>query len=147
VPIAATETDQLWVDPSGADLGITFGINDIKIIQNGSLTMTAFTGIVFNPGTAFSLTGGVLDIAATGDAINGNRTAFEIGTLTIADVGSGAGDITLFSGDFLDGNFVQQNLTTPQTLAVAAPEPETLMLLGAAVGGLAAGAWARRRRV
>jgi len=83
----------------------------------------------------------------TGDPINGNATPFEIGTMTITNDGSGPGDVTLWSGDFLDASFNQGNDTVPQVLAVAAPEPSTLLLLGAGMVGLAVAVGARRSRI
>jgi hypothetical protein len=80
-------------------------------------------------------------IFVTGDDINGNSTPFEIGTMTIANDGSGPGDLTLWTGDYIDANLnnpIARNATSPQVLAVAAPEPGTLLLLGVGVGGLVA---------
>jgi hypothetical protein len=74
-----------------------------------------------------------------GDPINGNSTAFELGTMTIANDGSGPGDITLWSSDYVDATIVNAlHDRVPQTLAIAGPEPGTLFLLGAGLGGLVA---------
>lgn len=143
VPVAGTQTVQLWVDPSLEPTGITYGIGDVKILQEGSLTMTSFA--VVDPGAVFSLTPGVLNIAGCGDAINGNSAAFEVGNLTFTNAG-GFGAITLFSGDYLDGNFNSQNVVTPQTIVQAVPEPGTLLLLGVGIAGLTAAIRARRGR-
>ena len=73
--------------------------------------------------------------------------------MSIVNDGSGAGDITLDPDPFLgsqqyyDANLISLYVTVPQTLAVAAPEPGTLLLLGAGLGGLAAAVRARRQRV
>jgi hypothetical protein len=83
-----------------------------------------------------------------GDTINGNATLFEIGTMTIANDGSGLGDVTLWTGDYVDANFKELPGTEPQALAIAlpAPEPGTLLLLGVGMGGLAVAVGARRPR-
>jgi len=67
--------------------------------------------------------------------------------MTIANSGSGPGDVTLWSGDGLDTNFNQFNDTVPQVLALAAPEPGTVLLLGAGLGTLAVAVGVRRARV
>jgi hypothetical protein len=81
-----------------------------------------------------------------GDPINGNSTPFEIGTMTIANDGSGPGDVTLWTGDYTDANFKELHDAAPQTFAIAAPEPGTLLFLGTGLGGLAAAVRARRKR-
>ena len=167
VPVGdSTSTYQLWVDPSDAtpspfpppgcfqpiagQCNGDYGIFDNVVLATGSLTMTNFTAA---PGTQTNFT--VPDLVSgselkffTGDQTNGNATAFEVGTLTVARVGGAPGDVTLWSSDFLDTNFVKQNATVPQVLAIAtpAPEPSTLLLLGAGLGGLVA-VRARRQRV
>jgi hypothetical protein len=82
----------------------------------------------------------------SGDAINGNATPFEIGTITIANDGSGPGDVTLWTGDYVDTKFNDVPVTGVQTLAVAAPEPETLLLFGAGLGSVTVAVRARRTR-
>ena len=80
-----------------------------------------------------------LTIGSTGD-IAGNTTPFVAGTLTIVNstiVNSGAGDITLRSGEYVSG--VASGLitmTVPQVLAQVTPEPGTLPLLGVGLGAL-----------
>ena len=144
-PVGST-TYQLWVDPS-AIAGSTFGV-DGNFVANGQLSMTAFTGISAN-GTVGNLcltaTGcgavafGELAIIS-GDAINGNAVPFEIGTVTIANSGAiTGGDVTLWTGDYVGSDFNGHSATTPQVIAfvAAVPEPGTLVLLGAGIGGLA----------
>jgi hypothetical protein len=137
---------QLWVDPSAISGG-TFGF-DFSIVGSGSLTMSAFT-----PTAAALLTPNLNTTANTfqgtgGDSVNGNFTALEMGTLTVNNNGSGLGDITLFSGDYVDSNFTLQPGTTPQVLAeFPLPEPGTLVLLGVGMVGLAVVVRARRQRV
>jgi len=72
----------------------------------------------------------------TGDPINGDSVPFEIGTVTITNSGSGPGDVTLFTGDYVDTTFNLQAASAPQILA-SVPEPGTLVLLGFGMGGLA----------
>src|SRR5215469_10225763 len=171
VPVG-TSTVQLWVDPSGVNApgctpqlpgqGLptcvgTYG-EDGNVVANGSLTMTDFSPITGAP--AFTTSNlqpcpvtlnaihyqncSTVLLFVAGDAINGNSTPFEIGTMTIANDGSGPGDVTLWTGDYLDANFKDLHGTGPQapqtlqTLAIAAPEPGTLLLLGVGVSGLVA---------
>jgi hypothetical protein len=110
--------------------------------------MTAFSPIPDAPAlTTSNLQSSTVLYADAGDAINGNSTPYEIGTMTIANDGSGPGDVTLWSSDITDANFKDQFITVPQTFAIAAPEPGTLIFLGAGLGGLAAFVRARRQRV
>src|SRR5215469_13327959 len=169
VPVGTT-TYQLWVDPSGVNTpgctplspGLptcvgTYG-EDGNPVANGSLTMTAFSPIAGAP--AFTTANlqpcpvtllsvhyqncSTVLLFVAGDAINGNSTPFELGTMTIANDGSGPGDVTLWTGDYVDANFKDLHGTGPQapqtlqTLAIAAPEPGTLLLLGVGVSGLVA---------
>ena len=171
---AGTSTYQLWVDPSvinapgctvqppGSGLPTCVGTygEDGNVVANGSLTMTAFSPITGAP--AFALSNlqpcpvtintihyqncSTVLLFIAGDAINGNATPFEIGTMTIANDGSGPGDVTLWSGDYLDANFNDLNATVPQTVAVAAvPEPGTLLLLGSGLTVLAVAGLRRLR--
>jgi hypothetical protein len=117
--------------------------------------MTAFSPITGAP--AFTTSNlqpcpfGVIQNCSTvllfvaGDAINGNFTPFELGSMTIANDGSGPGEVTLWTGDYLDAKFNDRNATLPQVLAIAAPEPGTLLLQGVGLGGLVA-VQARRPR-
>ena len=168
VPVG-TSTVQLWVDPSGVNApgctpqlpgqGLptcvgTYGVEG-NVAANGSLTMTAFSPITGAP--AFTTSNlqpcpfGVIQNCSTvllfvaGDAINGNFTPFELGSMTIANDGSGPGEVTLWTGDYLDAKFNDRNATLPQVLAIAAPEPGTLLLQGVGLGGLVA-VQARRPR-
>jgi hypothetical protein len=152
---------QFWVDPSGVNApdcmtnpigvpinGACIGTynNLVHIFTAGSLTMTAFNQIQVDPGGGdiFNLKSPTELTFITGDAINGNATPFEAGTLTIANSGSGPGDLTVWSGDSVNTDF-QVVFPVPQVLAVVAPEPGTLLLPGAGLGGLAVGA--RRTRM
>jgi hypothetical protein len=136
---------QLWVDPSAISGG-TFGI-DGQLQAAGTLKMTAFAGIAANGTTGnLNTTSQNLNFVS-GDAVNGNSVPFEIGTVTISNGGGPAGDVTLFTGDYIASDFITTvPATTPQILA-GMPEPGTLVLLGVGLGGLAAIARARRQRV
>jgi hypothetical protein len=137
-PVGST-VYQLWVDPS-AIAGGTFGF-DFSIFGAGSLKMTAFAA---NPAAIVTPnlnTTGNFFLGNAGDTNNGNFTALEIGTLTVNNTGplNTPGDITLFTGDYVDSNFAGVPATAPQILALvtAIPEPGTLLLLGVGVSGLA----------
>src|SRR5215469_8174681 len=155
-PLAST-VYQLWVDPS-AIAGSTFGV-DAFIYAHGSLTMTAFTEDAAN-GTTASLCLNVAGCSGTvklgfqeftavsGDSINGNSVPFEIGTVTVVNSGAGAGDITLWTGDYLASDLITiVPATAPQILAQVIPEPGTLVLMGVGLGGLAVAVRAHRQRV
>jgi len=163
VPTTSGATYQLWLDPSGVNapdcmtnpIGVpingacigSYG-NLVHILTAGSLTMTAFDQIQVDPfGNIFNLKSPRELIFDTGNAINGNVTPFEAGTLTIANSGSGPGDVTVWSGDSVNTVFVNVLNTAPQVLAVAAPEPGTVFLLGAGLGGVAVAVRARRSRL
>jgi len=151
-----------------------YGIYDISIIGEGSLRTTAFTS---NPSApAFTKPSSLipnicpaptcdgfppgytpppsyliseLAIPLTGDTQNGNATPFEVGSMTITNDGSGAGDVSFFnlpfppppnteSALYVDANF--NGFTIPnQTFAIAAPvpEPSSLLLVATGVAGLA----------
>ncbi|HKE11071.1 MAG TPA: PEP-CTERM sorting domain-containing protein [Myxococcota bacterium] len=141
-----TFTFSLIVDPTHAQGGITFGVGDMTIQATGTLTMSAFTPA---SGTTSNLVNpNELLISATGDPVAGNTAPYVAGTLSIfnsGDIASG-GTIGVFSGDYISGGGVKVSLQGPQGLADAnfIPEPGTLLLLGAGLGGLAAAAGARR---
>jgi hypothetical protein len=138
-------TNPIGAPINGACIG-SYG-NLVHILTAGSLTMTAFNQIQVDPfGNIFNLKSPTELIFDTGDALNGNVTPFEAGTLTIANSGSGPGDLTVWSGESVNTDFVDVLNTGPQVLAVAAPEPSALLLLGVGIGGLAAAAGARRHR-
>ena len=145
IPGAGSTVFQLWVDPSAISGG-TFGI-DGQLQAAGTLKMTAFAGIAANGTTGnLNTTSQNLNFVS-GDAVNGNSVPFEIGTVTISNGGGPAGDVTLFTGDYIASDFITTvPATTPQILA-GMPEPGTLVLLGVGLGGLAAIARARRQRV
>jgi len=133
---------QLWVDPS-AIAGTTYGV-DADILARGSLTMSGFVddpanytvhNLCLGPAPCGVLLPQELRLI-TGDPINGDSVAFEIGTVTITNSGSGPGDVTLFTGDYVDTTFNLQAASAPQILA-SVPEPGTLALLGFGMGGLA----------
>lgn len=142
---AGSTTLQLWVDATGVNDGAgnvgVIGIQDVAILGHGALTMTAFSAIAGAPAfTLSNLVNSTELLLSTGDTgatnPNGQPGPWEVGTLTVNDAG-GAGDVTLWSGDYFDAAFNNPNVTAPQTLASAIPEPGTLVLLGAGMGGLA----------
>jgi hypothetical protein len=134
MPPGGSTTYQLWVDPS-AVTGGTFGF-DYSIFGSGGVKMTAFTA-----NAAALLTNNLNTTANSmlgngGDTSNGNFTALELGTLTVSN--TGPGDITLWTGDYVDSTFVTLvPATAPQILALVVPEPGTLVLLGVGVSGIA----------
>ncbi|HKE11501.1 MAG TPA: PEP-CTERM sorting domain-containing protein [Myxococcota bacterium] len=86
--------------------------------------------------------------AVSGDSINGNSVPFEIGTVTVVNSGAGAGDITLWTGDYLASDLITiVPATAPQILAQVIPESGTLVLMGVGLGGLAVAVRAHRQRV
>ena len=136
IPGAGSTVFQLWVDPSAISGG-TFGI-DGQLEAAGTLKMTAFAGIAAN-GTTGNLNTTTQNLNfVSGDAVNGNSVPFEIGTVTISNGGGPAGDVTLFTGDYIASDFITTvPATTPQILAQVVPEPGTLLLLGLGTSGLA----------
>jgi len=151
--VAGNYTVNLVVDPSGASVGGgvggVFGVFDNVVLASGSLTMTAATGSTTN-GSVINLSSPTKFQFNTGDTTNGNFAPFFIGTITVHyDGSSNSGDVTLWSGDYLDTTFTLTNDQTPQTLIsmTIIPEPGTLLLLGFGIGGLAVAVRAGRQRV
>jgi hypothetical protein len=153
-----------------------YGVYNFDILGDGSLTPTAFTPntsspvftsyaglepycvgtICAQPPPGFKIPEAIA-VASTGTnqaQSIGNSTPFEVGSMSIVNDGSGAGDVTLVSALFLgrsayyvDADVVATfPVTVPQTLAVAVPEPASLLLLGVGLG-LAVAVGARRPRL
>jgi hypothetical protein len=128
------------------------GITNLTFLADESLTITGFTAhsaieTQFTYPTCISIFCGVSINTGFGSlTVPGEDLPFEIGTMTINNNGNGPGHVILVGAQYTDTNFNNYSLTpAPQTTAVAAPEPGTLLLIGVGVGGLVA-VRSRRKR-
>ena len=133
----------LWADPSAAEGGGTYGIQDVLLRASGAFSIVSFVcdagclaGIPVDPSLEAFFT--------AGDDVNGDFAPFAIGTLTL-NVAPGAGALTLISGTALDATFVGDDLVPGDIIATTIPEPGSSFLVGIGMIGIALRRRLRRR--
>jgi hypothetical protein len=133
-------TLHLWADPTAAEGGITYEVQDVVLEASGGVSIVSFTcdsgqgGCLAGTPTASQV------VFTAGDASNGNAAPFTIGTLVLNVTGPGA--LALIGGTALDGAFNGDAIIPHVVITFAVPEPAMLALAAVGAGGAAL---ARRR--